>query len=46
MHMTQADPDTMTLKEAMAEPDAYKFLDAMIKEIQNHVQLKALATSV
>ena len=36
--MTQADPDTMTLREAMAEPDADKFLDAMIKEIQDHVQ--------
>ena len=38
--MTQADPDTMTLKEAMAEPHADKFLDAMIKEIQDHVQRK------
>ena len=38
--MTQADPDTMTLKEAMAKPDADKFLDAMIKEIQDHVQRK------
>ena len=38
--MTQADPDTMTLKEAMAEPDADKFLDAMIKEIQDHMQRK------
>ena len=44
--MTQADPDTMTLKEAMAKPDADKFLDVMIKEIQDHVQPKALATSV
>ena len=38
--MTQADPDTMTPKEAMAEPDADKFLDTMIKEIQDHVQRK------
>ena len=38
--MTQADPNTMTLKEAMAEPDTDKFLDAMIKEIQDHVQRK------
>ena len=38
--MTQADPDTMTLKEAMAKPDVDKFLDAMIKEIQDHVQRK------
>ena len=38
--MTQPDPDIMTLKEAMAQPYADKFLDAMIKEIQGHVQHK------
>ena len=37
---TQADPDTMTLKEAMAEPGADKFLEAMVKEIEDHVQRK------
>ena len=37
---TQADPDTMTLKQAMQEPDADKFLEAMIKEIDDHVQRK------
>ena len=37
---TQADPDTMTLKQAMQEPDADKFLEAIIKEINDHVQLK------
>ena len=37
---TQADPDTMTLKQAMQEPDADKFLEAMIKEIDDHVQQK------
>ena len=37
---TQADPDTMTLKQAMQEPDADKFLEAMIKEIDDHVQCK------
>ena len=37
---TQADPDTMTLKQAMQEPDADKFLEAMIKEIDDHVQYK------
>ena len=30
----------MTLKQAMQEPDADKFLEAMIKEIDNHVQHK------
>ena len=37
---TQADPDTMTLKQAMQEPDTDKFLEAMIKEIKDHVQCK------
>ena len=37
---TQADPDTMTLKEAMQEPDADKFLEAMVKEIDDHVTRK------
>ena len=35
---TQADPDTMTLKQAMQEPDADKFLEAIIKKIDDHVQ--------
>ena len=37
---TQANPDTMTLKQAMQEPDTEKFLKAMIKEIDDHVQRK------
>ena len=36
--VTQDDPDTMTLKQAMQEPDTDKFLKAMIKEIDEHVQ--------
>ena len=35
---TQANPDTMTLKQAIQEPEADKFLEAMIKEINDHVQ--------
>ena len=31
-----ADNDTMYLKEAMAQPDRDKFLEAMIKEIEDH----------
>ena len=38
--LTQADPDTMTLKEAMRQPDADKFLEAMVKEVEDHVQRK------
>ncbi len=38
--MTQADPDTMTLAQAMNEPDADKFLEAMIKEVNDHVDRK------
>lgn len=33
----KADPDTMTLKEAMAQPDRVEFLKAMIKEVEAHV---------
>ena len=38
--LTRADPDTMTLKEAMSQPDADKFLEAMEKEVQDHVSRK------
>ncbi len=38
--ITQADPDTMTLSKALSEPDADKFLEAMIKEVNDHVQRK------
>ena len=32
-----SDPDTMTLDEAMRQPDREQFLDAMRKELQDHV---------
>lgn len=32
----QRDPDTMTLDQAMREPDADKFIEAMQKELQDH----------
>ena len=35
---TLADPDTMTLKEALQEPDADKFIEAMEKEVEDHVK--------
>ena len=38
--MTKADPDTMTLKQALQEPDADKFVEAMIKEVNDHVNRK------
>jgi hypothetical protein len=31
-----ADPDTMYLHEALKQPDKEKFLEAMVKEIDNH----------
>ena len=34
---TQANPDTITLMQAMQEPDGDKFLEAMINEIDDHV---------
>ena len=34
---TKADLDTMNLKQALGEPDANKFLEAMEKEVQDHV---------
>ena len=33
-----ADPDTMTLKEALKQPDAEEFLKAMVKEVEDHVR--------
>ena len=33
-----ADPDTMTLKEALKQPDAEEFLKAMAKEVEDHVR--------
>ena len=38
--MTKADPDTVNLKEALNEPDAHKFLEAMVKEVDDHVECK------
>ena len=37
---TEADPDTMTLKQALKEPDADQFLLAMEKEVNDHVTRK------
>ena len=34
------DPDTMTLKEAMDQPDKDMFLLAMEKELQDHIERK------
>ena len=36
--MTIADKDTMTLKDALNEPDAEEFLKAMVKEVDDHVR--------
>ena len=36
--MSMADPDTMTLKEALKQPDAEEFLKAMVKEVEDHVR--------
>ena len=33
--MTIADKDTMTLKDALNEPDAEEFLKAMVKEVDD-----------
>ena len=33
-----ADPDTMTLKEALKQPDAEEFLKAMVKEVEDHAR--------
>ena len=38
--VTVADPDTMTLKQALQEPDADKFIEAMIKEVNDHANRK------
>ena len=35
-----ADPDTMYLNEAMAEPDREQFIDAMKKELLDHINRK------
>ena len=37
---TEADPDTMTPKQALAEPDADQFPLAMEKEVNDHVTRK------
>ena len=31
------DPDTMTLKEAMTQPDREQFIEAMRKELNDHI---------
>ena len=36
--MSMADPDTMTLKEALKQPDAEEFLKAMVKEVDDHAR--------
>ena len=35
-----SDPDTMTLEEALAAPDRDKFVEAMVKELKDHVDQK------
>ena len=35
--LTLADKNTMTLKDALNEPDAEEFVKAMIKEVNDHV---------
>ena len=35
--ISMADKDTMTLRQALQEPDADKFLEAMTKEVNDHV---------
>ena len=35
--LTLADKNTMTLKDALNEPDAEEFVKAMIKEVKDHV---------
>ena len=44
--MTLADPDTMTLKEALEQLDADEFLEAMAKEVDDHVRRDHSKTSV
>ena len=34
---TKSDPDTMTLDQALREPDAHKFIEAMESEVADHV---------
>ena len=36
-YAASADPDTMYLHEAMREPDADKFEQAMLREVHDHV---------
>ena len=36
--MSMADPDTMTPKEALKQPNAEEFLKAMVKEVDDHVR--------
>ena len=37
---TRSDPDTMTLEQALREPDADKFIEAMEKELEEHITRK------
>ncbi|MEM7283838.1 MAG: reverse transcriptase domain-containing protein, partial [Pseudomonadota bacterium] len=37
---TTSDPDTMNLDEAMKQPDRDKFIEAMYKELNDHIQRK------
>ena len=40
MVMSANDPDTMTMQEAMNQPDRDEFVKAMHKEVGNHIQSK------
>lgn len=36
----QRDPDTMTMQEAMRQPDKNEFVKAMYKELHDHIERK------
>ena len=37
-YAASADPDTMYLHEALKQPDRHKFIEAMHKEVQDHIE--------
>ena len=37
LSLIAADPDTLTLKEALAQPDRAQFIAAMYKELEDHI---------
>ena len=38
--LSSQDPDTMTLQEAMQQPDKNEFIKAMYKELKDHIERK------